>query len=208
MTEKNFTIDSAVRNGWDKMKKNFWFFLLIFVIVWAVVIVLTFLQSETINNGILYVIMAAIGITVDLLIGVGIIKISLLINDNKPAKLNNLYIHYRLIGKFFLAMILKIILVGIGFLLLIIPGIYLSVRFRFVGYLIIDKDMGILESFAGSSKMTKGLKWSVLSFEITSLFIFALGLLALVIGLTAAVPTIILAKANMYRFIEKQVKLS
>ena len=62
--------------------------------------------------------------------------------------------------QFFVAMIILFFAVGIGFLLLIVPGIYLSLRYSQVAYAVLD-GKGILGSFKYSALITKGVKWKL-----------------------------------------------
>lgn len=69
------------------------------------------------------------------------------------------------------ASILYGIIVGIGFILLVIPGIYLIVRFLFVPEAIVLERTGILGAFGRSSELVKGSWWRV----------FGIGLLVFII---------------------------
>jgi hypothetical protein len=62
---------------------------------------------------------------------------------------------------FVIATILMFVLISIGFVLLIIPGIILMLMFMYVPYLIIDRDMGFVEAFLESMKISKGRKMDV-----------------------------------------------
>lgn len=70
-----------------------------------------------------------------------------------------------------LASILYGIIVGIGFIFLVIPGIYLLVRFLFVSEVIVLERTGIWEAFGRSSQLVSGSWWRV----------FGIGLLVFII---------------------------
>lgn len=79
-----------------------------------------------------------------------------------------------------LASILYGIIVGIGFILIIIPGIYLVVRFLFVPEAIVLERTGIWGAFSRSGQLVKGSWWRVfgialLVFVITAVLSSALG---------------------------------
>jgi uncharacterized membrane protein len=86
-----------------------------------------------------------------------------------------------------------------GFILLIIPGIYIALRYYFAPILVIDKKMGIGEAFATSKEMTKGIKWQLLGFTIVSAVFVLLGLIALGIGIVATYIIYKIAFVHLYR---------
>lgn len=82
-----------------------------------------------------------------------------------------------------LASILYGIIVGIGFLILIIPGIYLVVRFLFVPEAIVLERTGIWGAFSRSSQLVKGSWWRV--FGIALLVFIITAVLSGVLGAVA-----------------------
>ena len=54
------------------------------------------------------------------------------------------------------------IMVYIGLLLLIVPGIYILLTYCFYGLEIIDRGLGPVEALSRSAKITKGEKWNLL----------------------------------------------
>jgi phage FluMu protein Com len=85
-------------------------------------------------------------------------------------------------GKYYVNMLLTMIvfniLVQIGLLFLIIPGIILSLMFHQYFYLIIDRNMGIGDSLSMSKEITTGNKMTL----------FLIGLACAGIGIVAAIP--------------------
>lgn len=107
-------------------------------------------------------------------------------------------------SKLFTAIVASILFgfaVVIGFILLIIPGIILALRLGFYQQAIVEKNLGILESLKYSWKLTRQNGFSLFGFAILSLFIGLAGLLALLIGLIWAIPTIWLAYLIAFRFL-------
>lgn len=86
-----------------------------------------------------------------------------------------------------------------GFILLIVPGIYIALRYYFAPILVIDKKMGIGEAFATSKEMTKGIKWQLLGFTIVSAVFVLLGLIALGIGIVATYIIYRIAFVHLYK---------
>lgn len=77
-------------------------------------------------------------------------------------------------------------MVVVGLLFLIVPGIYLGLKYQFFGYLIVDRGMGPFEALKESGRLTEGAK--------TDLFVFWLSLfcgilvIMIVLGLLIALP--------------------
>jgi uncharacterized membrane protein len=90
-------------------------------------------------------------------------------------------------------------MVAVGFVLLIIPGIYLALTYGQFSYAIIDKDLGILDAFKYSKKITSGQKLQLIKMWLASAGVIILGCLALFVGLIWAVPTVLVASAYVYR---------
>ena len=71
---------------------------------------------------------------------------------------------------FFVGMLITNIIIGIGFLLLIIPGMILGTMLNLVPFLILDEKLGPIEAIKESMKRTKGYKadifWGFLVSEI------------------------------------------
>lgn len=127
--------------------------------------------------------------------------------DGKNWTISNLFSYYSKdfrssIGYLF-GIILKQIIIIIGLLLLIIPGIIFSLRLQFVEYLIIDKKMWPIEAIKASRTMTKGQLMNVFSVLIIGSMIIFIGTLALLIWLIWAIPTAAFLNALFYRHLEK-----
>lgn len=91
------------------------------------------------------------------------------------------------------------VIVSLGLILLIIPGIVWAIKFQFFDYLIIDKGLGPIDALEKSSEITRGVKLDLLTFGILIWIINLLGLLCLVVGLFVTIPITVVAKAFVYR---------
>ncbi len=76
---------------------------------------------------------------------------------------------------------------------------YIGMRLMFVQYLVVDKELGPVAAVKGSFAITKGHVMSLLGFGVMSFLVAILGVLALVVGLFAAIPVISLATVYVYR---------
>ena len=90
------------------------------------------------------------------------------------------------------------VIIGFGFMFLIVPGIILACRLSFVSYLIVDSKMDAVEAVKKSWEMTSGYGWLIFSAGFLIIFVFILGLLAFAVGAAVAVIWIRLTFASIY----------
>ena len=101
-----------------------------------------------------------------------------------------------------LANLLVVAIVGIGFVLLIVPGIILAIRLSFVPYLVMDKRLEPVAAVEKSWSMTRGRAMEILLFWLLALALFIVGLLALLIGAFFAHLWIKTAYAAFYHAVD------
>ncbi len=111
-------------------------------------------------------------------------------------------------GFFCVLEILLSIIFIVSFLLLIVPGIILSIVLMFSIYIYVDKNIRPVDSMKESARITKGHRWTLLWFSIELLLLNLLGVLALVVGLLVTVPVSILATIHAYRMLQENQKIS
>jgi uncharacterized membrane protein len=196
---QKFSKKEAINFGWDISKKNFRFFILLFTLVVVVFIILSFIQSLVNEKSLLSLILYIINIVVQIIISMGLVKISLKFCDNEKPKISDLFSSYPLFFKFLIGSIIYGLIVIGGLILLIIPGIIWSIQFQFFAYLILDKGISPIEALKKSSKITKGTKWDLFLFGILLGFINILGALAFLVGLFVTIPATMIATAFVYR---------
>jgi uncharacterized membrane protein len=205
---QKFSTREAISFGWDVTKNNLGFFILLLILVIAIFIVLGSISKLTLTKGNIFflLIFYLIGIVVETIIAMGLVKISLKFYDNEKAKISDLFSSYPLFFKYLIGDILyRLIIIG-GLILLIVPGIIWAIQFQFFGYLIIDKGLGPIEALKKSSKITKGAKWDLFLLGILLVLINILGVLALLVGLSATIPTTMIANAFVYRKLLSQTE--
>jgi len=207
MTKKDFSIEETLTFGWNTMKANFWFFVGVLIVAGLIFfiprVIATMLQRESAGLSFLFNI---IGWIADIIIAIGLITIALKFLDNKKPEFDDLFSFKPYFWQYLLGSILYGLIVMGGFFLFVIPGIYWAIKFQFFGYFIVDKKLDAIEALRYSSRLTKGVKWHLLGFGIVIWFIELLGLLALIIGLFAAVPIVLVAYAFVYRKLLNQTE--
>ncbi len=208
MSPRFFSKSEAVLFGWNTLKKNFGFFLGMLAIVVAVNLLVGLVMSSFSEEApkVLVIAVSVISWILDLLISMGVIKITLKFCDQEQATYRDLFSAYRLLLNYLVGSIVYGIMVAIGFVFLIVPGIYLAVKYQFYDYLIIDKGMGPIEAIKRSGVLTEGVKRNLVLFWLALVGINILGMIALGVGLIATVPVSWLANAYVYRRLQLQAE--
>ncbi|MBL4903846.1 MAG: hypothetical protein JKY62_14510 [Desulfocapsa sp.] len=87
-----------------------------------------------------------------------------------------------------IAVVLQTILIGIGFVLLVIPGVYLSVGYALTLPLILEKGMGPWEALETSRKAIHKKWWTVFGLYLVMILLFVVSVIPLGLGLIWTVP--------------------
>ena len=104
-------------------------------------------------------------------------------------------------GAFFQYVITSIvvgIIVFLGVILLIVPGIYFALKYAFAGLITIDQGLDVGEAMKRSAEITEGRKLSLLGFSIVTMIINIIGGLLFGLGLLITVPLTLLAFTILY----------
>lgn len=105
----------------------------------------------------------------------------------------------RKILTYFVANILFFIVVSIGLMFLIIPGIYLALRLQFFTMFIVEEDAGITDSLKRSWEITKGQGLPLFMLFLTTLAIILVGMIIFFIGIFLAFPILLMMQCYVYR---------
>jgi uncharacterized membrane protein len=97
-----------------------------------------------------------------------------------------------------LAGLLVFVIVGIGLVLLIVPGIVFACKLAFTPYLVVDRKMAVIEAIKESWRMTGGHAWKVFLIGLLAIPIFIAGLICFGVGVIISIMWITLAFASLY----------
>ena len=198
MNKARFSKKEAVKFGFGIAKSNILFFIGVLIIVVFVSAVTSVLRNAVQKQVLANLILNIIQYLVNVIIGMGLIRISLEFVDKVKPKIRDI-LYYKPIVRYIVASIIQGIIVLAGFILLIIPGVILAVRLQYVTYLIIDKNLGPIEAIKKSWNITRGHAWNLFFFGVILGLINILGLICLVVGLFITVPLGMVATTFVYR---------
>lgn len=210
MIQKEFSIGDALEYGWNTMKTNFGFFIGIIIVSWIVTGIPTFialiLQEDAPAFSLLF---RLVSIVMSTIIHIGIIRIALKFVDGKTPEFNDLFNSFKgYFWRYIGASILFGLIVAGGTFLLIVPGIIWAIKFQYFGYLIVDQNLGVMDSLKKSSEMTNGIKWPLFGFALLLVLINYGGAILLFIGLFVTLPITMMAYASVYRLLQTQTDSS
>ncbi len=97
-----------------------------------------------------------------------------------------------------LAGLLVGVIVVIGFVFLIVPGIFLWCKLAFTPYLIVDRKMGVIDAVQESWRLTSGHAGKVFCIGLLSIPIFIAGLMCLGVGVIVSIAWVRMAFASLY----------
>jgi membrane-anchored glycerophosphoryl diester phosphodiesterase (GDPDase) len=100
---------------------------------------------------------------------------------------------------YLVASVIFTLIVAIGTVLLIVPGVYLALRLQFFFASMVDENTGIIASFKRSWEITKGHTFRLFVMLLIMLLISIIGQLAFLIGIFAAIPLIVLMYGDIFR---------
>ena len=185
MSRKKFTNVEAIRFGWEHTLKHVWFLvgLILFVVF--------------ISTGLGRI--PGLSFAIGIFASISIIAVALEVYAGRTLSIKHFHSKYHIVLEYLVATVLYGLMVIVGFILLVIPGVYLALKYQFYKFLIVDKEMQPIEALKESARMTKGHMWQLLWLFWLVLVINLLGLLALGVGLFLTVPTTLLAYTFVYK---------
>lgn len=203
MMNKGFSVGGLLRKGWKAMEKNLAFFIGALILVWVIPPLIPFIVPKTQPFfGIANIVSSLLGV----LLQIGWIKVFLSLVKKGEVHFMDLFKGFPSVIRFFLGTVLYILIVGLGFICFVVPGIYLSIRFWAYPYYIIDQGLGPVEALKASSRATHGAKLDVLALICLGAFFTFLSVFTFGLGLFAVVPMMSFAQVSAYLILDAQTK--
>ncbi|WP_415397753.1 hypothetical protein [Sulfurimonas sp. CS5] len=134
--------------------------------------------------------------TLPILIGIMILGVKHA--REEELKVASIFDYFGMIIPVMLAYIAMSILLSIGFILLVIPGIYLAISYAFVYTLIVDKGLGVWEAMELSRKTVTQQWFKFFGLSLLSGIIIIISALPFGIGLIWSIPTTYIAYGLLY----------
>ena len=212
----DFSIRAVIKECWARISGNkgtIWLAILIFLVVYGgVSIVISMLLKlvglatpEVPSVSAAFILPSIIS---NILIGFATVPLSagfwmlgLKLVTGQPAEATIVVGYYKKIVPLFLTYLAMYALIILGFCLLIIPGIYLSVAYFMALPLVVEKYLGVWQALEPSSKAVNHIWFKLFAFFILVTIALVFAIIPLGIGLIWLVPMLILSYGVIYRSI-------
>lgn len=193
MTTK-LSIKECLSAGWDKFKARPWFFVGTFVIYAVIQGIMSAVLPED-----SFLLTFLVSLVVSTFLYMGLINIYLKGYENPASPSYKDFWHPGQFWNYLGATVLVAIVVVIGLILLVVPGIILGLALSLTGYLVIDRNMKPIEAMKESMRLTKGNRLNLLGLGIVLAILTFIGAIPLFLGLLVVAPITMLSGVHAYR---------
>lgn len=189
---KTFKNKEALKIGWQKTKENLWFLVGLEILVYLV----NFIAGSTL-----------LGFLISIISGLVLTQVLFRLSRHDKVHFKNLFawLSADKIAHYILASLIATILVLVGLVLLVVPGIIIAIMTVFIPFILLEKDykpswkeLSFWRVIKDSARLTKGVRWKIFVFFLVCALINILGILALGVGLLITVPVTGIALAAVY----------
>ena len=134
---------------------------------------------------------------------VGVNRALLGILEGRAPEVDMLFKGFDRFGQAFLAWLVTTIGVALGIVLLIVPGIILSLMWMFTSVILADTPLEFSAAMSRSAELTRGYRWRLFGLVLSFLVVLLLGLLVCGVGILVAQPVVLMATVLAYRFLQR-----
>lgn len=200
MTAKTFDLGTSIKYGWEKTKENLIFLVGVILLMFVVNMVSSQIQGSIGTEGFVGMagLISILFSLVMMFIQMNFVRAGLSIVAGKKPSFNDLLITQPFV-KYVIGNILTSIIVGIGLILLIIPGIYLALRLGFTHLLIVDKNMDPIEALKKSWEITSGHVLQLFLLAVVLVLLNIAGAVLFLVGLLITIPMSFIAMIYVYK---------
>ena len=195
-----FSWKEPIALAFEKTKERIWFLLGVLAVAYLVQLAPEMLAAALSipEEGATRSFFSLIRWVLSVYMSAGILRVMLRVVRGEVSRVEDLFADPKLIPQYLVASLLYGLIVFVGFLLLIVPGVVWSLKYGMFGYFMVEHKAGIMESFRKSAALTEGSKWQLFSLALATMGIVLLGLLAFFVGIFFALPLVSLANAYAY----------
>ena len=195
-------VGSSYGNGWGKLWKYFLELLLIGIIGLVISIISPGIGGSAPDAVGTAIISGVLGFAYSILIvnpvEYGVTFAYLKAARGDKLEIKNMFEAFHNYWNAVLAYLLVGVIVFIGFVLLIIPGIIFACKLVFTPYLVVDRKMQVIEAVKESWRMTNGHAWKVFLIGLLAIPISIAGFIVFGVGIIVSIMWIRLAFASLY----------
>lgn len=190
-------IGAAFRAGWRGFTANIGPLIVVALVVWIVTGAVNWLSTDT--TGIIRFLASVLSFFLGQLVAIVWISLALAIIDGRPISGESLLPDGSTLISYVIASLVFSVMLFVGLVLLIIPGLIVAVVFGVYGWALVDKGLDPIGSLRESSRLTAGRRGQLFVFLLAAIGLNILGLLALVVGVLITSAVTLIAAGHVYR---------
>jgi uncharacterized membrane protein len=204
----------SIRYGWNKARIWVWAFLPAVLLQWVLNSTLTWRENAQGGQSlhlwwhdlgtqwqglvIAAVVLSIVGYIVSVWIRMGVINGSVKAARGEDVTAADFFLSWKNVGRFILATLMYGLIVGVGVVLLVIPGVIRALRYSMYGHYMVTQGAGPVEALRMSATATDGHSSELFGLCFVSLGVIILGALCLVVGLVWAIPAVDIAWSAVF----------
>ena len=210
----------CLRNGWQKLWKYFLEMLLILIILFLLSLPefglyidsLKDIVSNFISINLILINVKGFGAYIVFAIAYtilfsdpmeyGVQYAFLKVARNEKVEVKDMFFFTKNFWNTVFAYFLTDVIIVVGCLFCLVPGIILACKLAFVSYLVVDKRMDAVEAIKESWRMTKGHSYTVFVIGLLAIFIYIGGFILCGIGIILSTMWVKLAFASLYHAVD------
>ncbi|MBP9771778.1 MAG: hypothetical protein KBD16_02535 [Candidatus Pacebacteria bacterium] len=203
----SFSKKEALRFGWNTFKARPWIF--IGAAALLMVISMIFNKLTQGREDILTFVIAIVGTLVQWWLFIGFTRMTLHAHAGTPVVFKTLFGEsWKTLLQYAIIAVLSGILVGIGLVLLVVPGIIVYTMIALAPFFLLERGMKGIDAMKESRRVTEGHRMNLFLFVLILAALNILGALALWVGLLVTIPVSLLAFVYVFKQIEKGIALA
>lgn len=196
-----FSIKEAFGSAWSAFKRHAWMLVGATAFIGGVSLVGNMIIGD--DTGILSFILSVALALATWWFSLGFIRMGLLVHGGGTPVFKMLFGEsWDRTWKYAVASIVTSVIVIVGLVLLIVPGIIAQVMLSLSVFFILEKGSGPVEALKESRRMTKGKRWDLFLFFVVAVLLNIAGAIPMGLGLLVTVPVTLLAFVHVYKKID------
>lgn len=198
MTFGTFSIQEVLKFGWETFKKDPWFYVGVTFVLMAFSLLVNALTTGP--GGVHGILGFIISFAASTIVSIAYARLALSAEAGEHVTWQELWApeHFlNMVG----ASLVQAVIIFVGIILLVIPGIVAALILMFTQLSVVDKGLNPIEALKNSYYLTKGHLLELFVFVLVIMVLNIIGLLALVIGLLVTLPVSLIAVAHVYRIL-------
>ena len=195
-----FSSTDIISQAWQLWKNHIVFSWLVLGVIFLVTIVFAILDPRGES-----ILMSLLSMVVTLFFELGAFALFLkLVRTGQEGKIEEIIGQKDVFLQAFIGTVIYYILMVIGFILFIVPGVYVAVRFLFLPYVFVDQKLGWQEALKEASRLSEGNRFNLFGFVLILIAMNIVGALLLLVGLLVSIPLSAIAMAMAYEHLKKE----